>query len=916
MTGTSDNGMTKARLAGLIERDDQWATLETLLTDSLSGSGRVALLTGPVASGKTELLHAFGEASGAGFVKATCSAFERDLPFGVASQIFHPLDAPDEVGELLDAAARSADGPTARQLHALCLALLDLTAETPLVIGIDDVQHADSSSLHWLLYLIRRIGQAKVLLMLTETASPRAAHTALHTELLRHPHCRDVQLAPLGSLDELFEASVHAVDAMALSGGNPLLVRSLLDDQRLCKPRDDGGLVIGPGYRRALVSCLHRSDHHVLPVARALAVTGEQATHESLGRLARTDTDTVASALDVMNEAGLLRDGWFRDPAARGAVLDDLSTQDRKEMYLGAALLLHDEGAPATEVAPYLVMADHSENPWMVPVFVEAAEHALRDEQIDTALRYLELAHRACVEVHGRAAIAAKLVRVEWRVNPSAAGRRLGTVVPAMRAGQLSDRDVTSLVQPMLWNCQVDEATEAMDRVRRTTTSSNGLRAMELWLACSHPTLARRATSTPEAVKTRTVSLTSGPMLKAVTALANVLTYGNNDASATDAEHVLQAARPSDSGWWGPESAMLALQALVYADRLDVAAQWCDKLLDEARTKNLAVARAFFSCVRAEVSLRRGDLTTAFEHAQNALDLMPAGGWGVALGMPLGILINAATKMGRHEDAASFLEQPVPEAMFQSRYGLHYLYARGHHYLATSRHYAALADFLSCGELMTSWGVDQPGVVPWRTSAAEAWLLHGANRDEAKRLINEQLARLGPDASRTRGVALRLLAATNQPHNRPQLLQDAVVILEECGDQYELARALADLSKAHQALREHRRAWTVARRAWHVANVCDAAELCEELLPSRGKADGEDAPAEEKPADPIATLTDAERRVAALAAVGYTNREIASKLYITPSTIEQHLTRVYRKLNVKYRKDLPADLHSYLPSTA
>ena len=435
MTGTSDNNMTKARLAGLIERDDQWSTLDTLLTDSLSGSGRVALLTGPVASGKTELLHAFGEASGVCFVKATCSAFERDLPFGVASQIFHPLDAPDEVGELLDAAARSAEGPSARQLHALCLALLDLTTETPLVIGIDDVRHADSSSMHWLLYLIRRIGQAKVLLMLSETASPRAAHTALHTELLRHPHCRDVQLAPLGALGELFERSEHAVDAMALSGGNPLLVRSLLDDQRLCKPRDDGGLVIGPGYRRALVSCLHRSDHHVLPVARALAVTGEQATRESLGRLARADAETVASALDVMNEAGLLCDGWFRDPAARGAVLDDLSTQDRKEMYLGAALLLHDEGAPATEVAPYLVMADHSENPWMVPVFEEAAEHALRDEQIDTALRYLELAHRACVEVHGRAAIAAKLVRVEWRVNPSAAGRRLGTVVPAMRAG-------------------------------------------------------------------------------------------------------------------------------------------------------------------------------------------------------------------------------------------------------------------------------------------------------------------------------------------------------------------------------------------------------------------------------------------------------------------------------------------------
>ncbi|ANZ42368.1 hypothetical protein BBK82_47090 [Lentzea guizhouensis] len=914
MTGTSESSTTKARLAGLIERDDQWATLETLLADSLSGSGRVALLTGPVASGKTELLHAFGEACGVSFVKATCSAFERDLPFGVVSQVFHPLDVPEEVRDLLDAAARSADGPSARQLHALCLALLDLTAETPLVIGIDDVQHADSPSMHWLLYLIRRLGQTKVLLMLSETASPRAAHTPLHTELLRHPHCRDVPLAPLEVLDPLFVSPSHAADAMVLTGGNPLLVRSLLDDQRLCKPRDDGGLVIGPSFRRALVSCLHRCDHHVLPVARALAVTGQQATRESLGRLARIEAEVVDSALDVMNEAGLLADGWFRDPAARGAVLDDLSTQDRKEMYLGAALLLHDEGAPATEVAPYLVMADHSENPWMVPVFEEAAEHALRDEQVDTALRYLELAHRACVEVHGRAAIAAKLVRVEWRVNPSAAGRRLGTVVPAMRAGQLSDRDVTSLVQPMLWNCQVDEATEALERIRRGA-GSPGLRAAELWLACSHPTLARRPQAESGKRETRLVSMTSGPMLKAVTALANVLTYGPNDASATDAEHVLQAARPSDSASWGPESAMLAVQTLVYADRLDVAASWCDRLLEEARVKNLGVARAFYSCVRAEVALRRGDLSSSYEHAQNALDFMPAGGWGVAVGMPLGVLINAATKMGRHSEAAGVLDQPVPEAMFQSRYGLHYLYARGHHYLATSRHYAALADFLSCGELMTSWGVDQPAVVPWRTSAAEAWLVHGANRDEAKRLINEQLARLGPEGSRTRGIALRLLAAVNQPHNRPQLLQDAVVVLEENGDQYELARALADLSKAHQGLREHRRAWTVARRAWHVANVCDAAELCEELLPSRGKGEEEAASVEEK-VDPISTLTDAERRVAALAAVGYTNREIASKLFITPSTIEQHLTRVYRKLNVKYRKDLPADLHSYLPSTA
>jgi DNA-binding CsgD family transcriptional regulator len=55
-------------------------------------------------------------------------------------------------------------------------------------------------------------------------------------------------------------------------------------------------------------------------------------------------------------------------------------------------------------------------------------------------------------------------------------------------------------------------------------------------------------------------------------------------------------------------------------------------------------------------------------------------------------------------------------------------------------------------------------------------------------------------------------------------------------------------------------------------------------------------------------LSEAERRVAVLAAEGHTNREIARKLYITISTVEQHLTRIYRKLNVNRRADLPIGL--------
>jgi DNA-binding CsgD family transcriptional regulator len=51
-------------------------------------------------------------------------------------------------------------------------------------------------------------------------------------------------------------------------------------------------------------------------------------------------------------------------------------------------------------------------------------------------------------------------------------------------------------------------------------------------------------------------------------------------------------------------------------------------------------------------------------------------------------------------------------------------------------------------------------------------------------------------------------------------------------------------------------------------------------------------------------LTDAEQRVAALAVAGRTNREIAEILSVTVSTVEEHLTRIYRKLAVRSRSGL------------
>jgi DNA-binding CsgD family transcriptional regulator len=53
-----------------------------------------------------------------------------------------------------------------------------------------------------------------------------------------------------------------------------------------------------------------------------------------------------------------------------------------------------------------------------------------------------------------------------------------------------------------------------------------------------------------------------------------------------------------------------------------------------------------------------------------------------------------------------------------------------------------------------------------------------------------------------------------------------------------------------------------------------------------------------------ASLTPSERRIAALAASGQSNREIAVALFVTPKTVEYHLRNAYRKLDITSRREL------------
>jgi len=48
-------------------------------------------------------------------------------------------------------------------------------------------------------------------------------------------------------------------------------------------------------------------------------------------------------------------------------------------------------------------------------------------------------------------------------------------------------------------------------------------------------------------------------------------------------------------------------------------------------------------------------------------------------------------------------------------------------------------------------------------------------------------------------------------------------------------------------------------------------------------------------------LSDRERQIAELVAAGHTNRQIAEQLFMSPKTVEAHLSRIFAKLGVKTR---------------
>jgi DNA-binding CsgD family transcriptional regulator len=393
--------------------------------------------------------------------------------------------------------------------------------------------------------------------------------------------------------------------------------------------------------------------------------------------------------------------------------------------------------------------------------------------------------------------------------------------------------------------------------------------------------------------------------LRALLARETSLARGADPGALADAKQILAGTALSSATF---RSLAMSVWALIHADRLAEAEGWTARLLKESQARGAADWQATFAWTSASVALRLGNLPAAERYARAATAHMPAPAWGVRIGGVHATLLQALTAMGKYAEATEVLNLPLPDGLFDTPYGVEYLHARGRLCLARHQYLAAIADFTACKELMAGWQRDRPLQVPWRAGAAEAWL-HLGNPGRARQLAQEQLSLLPARDSGPRGTALRVLALTRPPRERIQQLGESVEMLRRLDRKAELVQALVDLGHAYQAVGDSARQRVTVLRARHLMQECQAkgGQSTAPMDVSR-----EPAPAQRLDAgeDKLAYLSLAERRVGELAALGRTNREISSSLCITISTVEQHLTRVYRKLNIQRRQDLPAGLRT------
>ena len=931
----------------LLERERELGVVGAALEAAAAGRGGALAIEGMAGTGKTSLLveaRRLASDIGFGVSSGRATELEQDFPFAVVRQLFERrlvgLSTTERENLFEGAqAAQGALGTNTEQerspdsfsvLHALYWVLAGLAEESPLLLAVDDAHIADPASLDWLNFLLPRLEELPVLLVLT--SRPEEADDPTLVRILADSAVAHLPTAPLGleastTLTESFLAQkpdpAFAAACHQVTGGNPFLVTELareLADQEI-EPRESQ---IGSMQRLApeqvsktVLARLSRLPPAAAELARALAILGEGSDPSLVLELAGLDRETGRQAADALRRAAVLEAGEslrFIHPLVRNAVYAELAPGERGAGHTTAAALLRERDALPEQIAVQLLASEPRGEEMAAVTLLEAGKRSLADGAPRSAVSYLTRALREPPPRELRMGVLRELLAAGIRAADQGA---LARIEPELKAEIERDpaatRDIAvQLPQGMTLSGRFAEAADVLQAAVRFAADEGDVESafkMDSQLRA----IGMVFPSAPEVDLQRYMDEVepdspAGRLAAAIEARSAVLDGSRDDAVAA-AKHALG----NDFNLFREEPEMVSATAcvlvLLVADDLDTARQAANRALEIAREHNSAPEIGRGWLVRGIINWGYGDLVAAESDLRQARELADLAGIAPLALMCAGPLAVVLLERDELEAVEAILQEtgtatgPIPPSGLFALL----LLVRGMLHCERGRFAESAEDLENLSRQSQELGFGAGPAVTGSVHAVRALVATG-QVEQASELAETLLeyAR-GWGAPGTIAHQLRAAAAAAGGAREIDLLEEAVAALTGSSWLLAHAHALVDLGAALRRQNQRAAAREPLREGLKRARQCGAVRLAKRAhheLRATGETVRRYAPIG------VESLTPSERRVSELAASGMTNRQIAQSLFVTLKTVEAHLSAAYDKLDISSRRQLQGALNA------
>jgi DNA-binding CsgD family transcriptional regulator len=933
----------------LLERRGELKRIESALAQARAGRGTFVVIEGPAGIGKTALLATARTAAAHGGMRVLRSRgteLEREFAFGVVRQLFEPALAELSESERaamvqagggpaagllggLDAPAAQGVDPSFSMLHGLFWLCANLATAGPLCLVVDDAHWADAPSLRYLAFLLPRLEELHVALVVASRPREEGTDPELLATVTTDPSAQVIRLPPLtrAAVAELVESRLGArpdpifvAACVRATRGVPFLMRELVEafsEGRIAPTADAarhveriGGRTVGRSIRLRL----RRLPEHAGRLARALAVLEESDLLQA-AQLADLEVTEAVEAAELLTTAGILEAGRpliFSHPIVRSGIYSDLTSAERAQGHRRAAEILAEQPGANERVARHLLSSEPAADGWVIDRLLEAARAAVRNGAPESASVLLRRVLDEPPPAGDLSVLLLELGIAEASAGLDGWAEHLQSAVDAAPNSEAAARAARVLGRALNRAQRYEEAVEVLDRAASALDNQDAELALELEAGAviaglNHPATAPTMASRRKALRDRAAGDRGAPAeLLGVASFVSIFSNEPADVGADLAARALLAEESTQPGWddqpsFSSATFSRATLSLLWAERYAQVRPLLDASIAEARVRGDGGLLAVCLATRGWLALRRGDPSAAEGDARTALTATELPAPPMYRALNGGVLVKALVDQGKLDVAEQALAPLDSEAESGLVAASILRLARGGLRVEQGRTAEGLEDFLAVGTDLTRAMVISPGFLPWRSEAALAQLALG-DHESAERLSVEELELARTfGAPRALGVASRAAGIVAGGERGERLLREAVDAFELGDARFERARALTDLGAMLRRRNRRTEARELLREALDVAHRIGARRLAEEAetelratgaRPRRVVLTGVDA------------LTASERRIAELASQGMTNRGIAQTLFITTRTVEGHLTSIFRKLHLHSRNEL------------